>query len=103
MSKYKTSDVWVKMFGKAEDVYDYASRPMKRSACGNPHSKYFPTIDHIRPLSQGGEDVLGNIIVCRRDTNAEKSDKFPHWKTNGMRFHAERIKGGRVGYKIIKD
>lgn len=45
---------------------------MKKSACGNPNSKFHPTLDHIRPLSIGGSDVLENIIVCHRDTNEEK-------------------------------
>ena len=103
MSKYKTIEVWNKLFGKTEDVLDYAGRLMKKSACGNPNSKYHPTLDHIRPLSEGGSDVLDNIIICRRDTNEEKADNFPHWKANCKRFHARRVKGSRVAYEIIED
>lgn len=103
MSKYKTIDVWNRVFGAKQEVYDYAGRPIKKSACGNPNSLYFPTIDHIRPLANGGHDVLENIIICHRDTNSEKGDHFPHWKTNGSSFHAKRIRGSRVEYKIIKD
>ena len=103
MSKYSTIEVWNRYYGNLEEVYDYAGRLMKKSACGNPNSKYHPTLDHIRPLSNGGSDVLDNIEICHRDTNAEKADKFPAWKANGRRFHAERVKGSRVAYEIVED
>lgn len=48
MSKYNTIDVWNRCYGNAEEVCDYAGRLMKKSACGNPNSKYHPTLDHIR-------------------------------------------------------
>lgn len=103
MSKYKTVDVWNRIFGLRQEAYDYAGRLMKKSACGNSNSAYHPTLDHIRPLSSGGCDVLENIIICHRDTNAEKVNHFPHWKANGRAFHAQRIKGSRVEYEIIED
>ena len=107
MSKYNTIDVWNKLYGKKEDAYDYTGRLMKKSACGNPNSKFHPTLDHIRPLSIGGSDggcdVLENIIICHRDTNEEKADNFPHWKSNGKRYHAQRVKGSRVAYEIYED
>ena len=102
MSKYRTIDVWNEIYGSKETVYDYAGRLMKKSACGNPNSAYHPTIDHIRPLSAGGSDVLGNIVICHRDTNEEKADNFPHWKVNGKRFHAIRVRETRTDYEIIK-
>ncbi len=103
MSKYKTIDLWNRFYGKKQETYDYAGRLMKKSACGNPNSAYHPTIDHIRPLSNGGCDILDNIIICHRDTNKEKADHFPHWKTNDISFHACRVRGSRVEYKIIKN
>ena len=103
MSKYKTIDVWNRVFGEKQEVYDYTGRLMKKSACGNPNSSYHPTLDHIRPLSSGGCDILKNIIICHRDTNREKADCFPHWQANGIRYHARRVKGSRVEYEIIED
>lgn len=103
MSKYNTVDVWNAVFGRKEEAYDYTGRLMKKSACGNPNSRFHPTLDHIRPLSQGGSDVIENIIICHRDTNEEKANHFPHWETNGKRYHATRVKGSRVAYEIIED
>ena len=73
MSKYKTIDVWKRVFGAKQEAFDYTGRLMKKSACGNPNSAYHPTLDHIRPLSAGGCDVPENIIICHRDTNEEKA------------------------------
>ena len=103
MSKYNALELWNKLYGTKQEVVDYAGRVMKKSACANPDSSFHPTLDHIRPLASGGADVLENIIICHRDTNGEKADKFPHWKANGCRFHAVRVKGSRVKYEIHKD
>ena len=46
MSKYSIKDLWNGIYGTREKVYDYAGRPMLKSACGNFHSAYQPTIDH---------------------------------------------------------
>lgn len=102
MSKFNTIQVWNLMFGSKTEVYDYSGRLMKKSACGNPKSQYHPTLDHIRPLSLGGIDSLENIVICHRDTNSEKANKFPHWKVNGNRYHAERIKGSKTSYEVVK-
>ena len=100
MSKYRIIDLWNERYGNRERVYDYAGRLMCKSACGDPESAYHPTLDHIRPLSAGGSDVKGNIEICHRDTNGEKGDSFPHWKTNGKHFYAVRVKGTRTDYEI---
>ena len=63
MSKYCCAELWERTFGSKQQVYDYAGRLMKKAACGDPHSAYHPTIDHIRPLSQGGSDVPENIVI----------------------------------------
>ena len=74
MSKYKTVKVWNKVFGNRETVFDYAGREMRKSACGDPHSAYHPTLDHIRPLSLGGSDVAGNIVIAIVIPTTEKAD-----------------------------
>lgn len=103
MSKYSVNAIWEERYGKKEEVFDYAGRRMLKSACGNPNSAYQPTIDHIRPLSKGGKDVRENIILCHRETNEEKADRFPHWQINGTRYHAKKTKNENNGYTIIEE
>ena len=103
MSKNRIIEIWNNRYGNAEEIVDYAGRVIKKSACGNPNSNFHPTLDHIRPLSKGGRDILENIVICHRDTNEEKSDRFPHWTANGTRFIAFRVRGTRNAYKIYKE
>lgn len=103
MSKYSIQKLWNEFFGTEERVFDYAGRVMLKSACGNPHSSYQPTIDHIRPIADGGKDTKANIVICHYSTNEEKADRFPHWEVNGLRFHAKKAKGVQNGYQIIEE
>ncbi len=103
MSKYSVIELWNEFYGAKEKVFDYAGRLMLKSACGNPNSQYQPTIDHIRPIADGGKDTKANIIICHYLTNEEKADCFPHWKVNGSRFHAKKAKGLKNGYTIINE
>ena len=99
-SKFDTKTLWEERYTDATDVYDYSGRLMKKAAIGDPNSKYHPTIDHIRPLAKDGKDIEGNIEICHRETNAEKGDTFPTWKTNGKLFQAKKVKGKSGHYKI---
>ena len=103
MTKYSIKDLWNEIYESKEEVFDYAGRLIKKYACGNPNSRYQPTIDHVRPIADGGKDTKANIVICHYLTNEEKADCFPHWKSNGSRFHAKRIKGLKNGYTIIKE
>ena len=103
MSKDSIKELWNEIYGKKEQAYDYAGRLMLKSARGNPHSAYQPTIDHIRPISKGGKNVKSNIVICRWETNEEKGDFFPHWQANGHRFHARRTNGESNRYGIVKE
>ena len=103
MSKYSIKQLWNELYATKEQAYDYSGRRMLKSACGNPNSNYQPTVDHIRPLSDGGKDVKENIVLCNALTNEEKADSFPHWKANGLRFHATKTKSVSNGYTIIQE
>ncbi len=105
MSKLSVKQLWNEIYGKQEEAYDYAGRRMLKSACENANSQYEPTIDHIRPLSDGGKDIKQNINLCHWKTNAEKADAFPHWKANGKRFHARRNRGNnkQTYYEIVEE
>ena len=103
MSKYSIKELWNEIYGKKEQAYDYAGRLMLKSACGNPHSAYQPTIDHIRPISADGKDVRQNIVICHWETNEEKGNSFPHWKANDRRFHAKKTKSESSGYHVVEE
>ncbi len=103
MSKFNIVDIWRDRYGDADEAIDNAGRKILISACNNPNSRYQPTIDHIRPLSKGGLDVLENIEICNRYTNFEKGDNFPHWRANNRRFHAEKMKNTSNGYIVVED
>ena len=100
MSKQIVLKLWNERYGSKEDVYDYSGRLMKKSAIGNQNSNYEPTIDHIRPISRDGKDVVENLVICNRITNQEKADKFSMWNTNDKTFQAVRVKGNRSAYTI---
>lgn len=103
MSKYNIEDLWNERYTSKKEVIDYSGRLMKKESISQPNSKYQPTIDHIRPLSEGGEDYKGNIEICHVCTNAEKGDSWNHWETNGKKYLAKRVKGDKKAYKIFED
>ena len=102
MTKYNLMMLWEKIFPHQNEVCDYAGRRMLKSAIGNQNSRYCPTIDHIRPLSNGGKDVLENIVICNRETNEEKADSFPNWRANERCFQAKKVKGSSGEYDIYQ-
>lgn len=95
--------VWNKTFGNRTEAYDYAGRKVKKSAYNSRDSQYGWNVDHIRPLSDGGKDVLCNAVACNIETNEEKSDTYPIWNANNQSWRAERIKNHRDCYKIVSN
>lgn len=102
MSKYSLVGIWDQVFPGQNEAIDYAGRRMVRAAIGNQNSRFCPTIDHIRPLSNGGKDCLENIIICNQITNEEKANSFPNWTANDKRFQAKRVKGTSDEYDIYQ-
>lgn len=102
MSKFNITTLWDQVFPNQDEAVDYAGRRMVRSAIGNLNSRFSPTIDHIRPLAQGGKDCLENIVICNRITNQEKADSFPNWSANGKIFQAKRVRGTSNEYDIYQ-
>ena len=102
MSKYNLYNLWETIFTNQTEAFDYAGRRMLKSAIGNQHSRFCPTIDHIRPLSKNGKDTLENIVICNRKTNEEKGDSFPCWRANEKQFQARKIKGTSGEYDIYQ-
>ena len=102
MSKYTVIGLWEQLYPYQTEVNDYTGRKMLKSAIGNQNSRYCPTIDHIRPLSRDGKDILGNIVLCNILTNQEKGDSFSTWKANGHIYQAQRVKGTSDEYDIYQ-
>ena len=102
MANYNLIYLWEQVFPHCNAAIDYAGRRMLKCTIGNQRSPYCPTIDHIRPLSQGGKDSLENIVICNISTNEEKADSFPTWSANGQRFQAKRVRGTSDEYDIYQ-
>ena len=44
-------------------------------------SQYGWEIDHLKPLSQGGEEVMTNYLPLQWQNNVRKGDNYPRWAT----------------------
>ncbi|BDH59041.1 HNH endonuclease signature motif containing protein [Tsukamurella sp. PLM1] len=54
--------------------------------CGRPFTdRRSRTVDHVKPLSKGGADILANLRPACRSCNSRKADKWPfHHTTAGL-------------------
>ena len=83
--------LWVKAYGKATRVKDFAGREMDKAAYDQRGSEFGWNIDHILPQSRGGKTNESNLICCHILTNDEKADKFPCFTANGKRFEIVKV------------
>ena len=65
------------------DVFrkDYAGAWIKKSEYGN-QTEYGWEIDHLQPVSKGGDDSLGNLYPLHWKNNRSKGDSYPQWKSS---------------------
>ena len=79
-------DVWKKAMtvnGVDPDAFrqDYAGAWIRYADYGNRNSQYGWEIDHLKPLSQGGEEVGTNYLPLQWQNNVRKGDNYPRWAT----------------------
>ena len=55
---------------------DFAGAWIRRDQYGKT-SKYGWEIDHLRPVSQGGTDVISNLLPMHWENNRSKADNYP--------------------------
>lgn len=57
-------------------------------------------LDHILPYSRSLDDSLENLVICKRDANAEKGNRTPHeWlaRTQPARYDAIILRARKLG------
>lgn len=81
--KYVWDNKATKVEGVDPDVFrqDYAGAWMRYADYGNRNSQYGWEIDHLKPLSQGGEEVMTNYLPLQWQNNVRKGDNYPRWAT----------------------
>ncbi len=57
--------------------YDMCGTPIKQSEYGNVNSEHGWEVDHIKPVSKGGDDDLSNLQPLQWDNNRRKGDTYP--------------------------
>jgi hypothetical protein len=84
--------LWTKCYGKDTRVKDFTGREIEKGSYGDRNSDYGWNLDHILPLSQGGEDDESNLICCHIRTNDEKADQYPVFTANKKTFQIVKVK-----------
>lgn len=84
------SDIKLAVWKKAQEVagidskvfrQDYAGAWIRFDDYGNRDSQYGWEIDHLKPLSLGGQDVPENRYPLQWQNNLRKGDNYPRWST----------------------
>jgi len=79
--KRTTEAVWQK--GAPEPKYpsfrkDKCGASMQRTKYGKAE-QWGWEIDHVKPVSKGGNDDLGNLQPLQWENNRHKGDDYPNW------------------------
>lgn len=72
---YGNNDLVSDCFGDQIYKDDYGNTTLKRRKPGGESFYYGWTIDHILPISKGGDNSLNNLEIMHWMNNAEKADK----------------------------
>lgn len=79
-------EVWMKaseVTGVDGDMFrqDYAGAWIRYADYGNRNSQYGWEIDHLKPLSMGGEEEITNYLPLQWQNNVRKGENYPRWAT----------------------
>ncbi len=94
--KHANEKIWKQWYGNALIVRDISNRIIDFTQFGT-DSEYAWSIDHIMPISQGGTDLLENLIPVNKLTNTEKGNAFPVFTVNNKTIVIKPIKKERNG------
>jgi predicted nucleic acid-binding Zn ribbon protein len=100
------------MASRNDGTVDYGKLIAERKTCpycGVPIGRDNRVIDHMEPVSKGGENSANNVVACCRECNTEKAGKtFAEWLAvipEEYRKGAERIyvkkRGTRPGNLVL--
>jgi len=99
---------WEAIYGREELVFDcfgtqiykedYGNTTLKRQTAKGESSYYGWTIDHILPISKGGDNSLNNLKVMHWLNNKEKSDKTS-FIIDDVEYEVYKCKMGIDGYR----
>lgn len=84
-----TDQIIQQVWDKARIVEGYNSETIRKDSCGawifrfdygNTDSIYGWEIDHVYPISKGGNDDLSNLRAFQWENNRAKGDDYPVFK-----------------------
>ena len=80
---YKKSSLPYSFLYKIRNAFNGCKCPIcGNEMCAGKHKKFMPTIQHLMPISKGGEHELDNIAVVCLSCNASIRDKIINEKLN---------------------
>ena len=95
---YGNKDLVSDCFGDRIYKEDYGDTEIKRRLPGKKAYHYGWTLDHILPLSKGGDKSLNNLEIMHWINNSQKGDKTSFF-INDIEYEIHKCKSSIEGYK----
>ena len=98
--KHEIAKIWLNTYGNNAIARDIAGRVISFDEFGA-LTEFGWNIDHIKPISKGGTDVIENILPMHWKTNQEKKDDFPEFQSNNKTFliKSKKVRRSNDKYK----